>query len=44
LLELLRGPRFAEIVASLPGYKAPHAGEVSTIGEALKMAHLPVSA
>lgn len=35
LLDLLRGPRFAEIIAALPGYSAPRAGEVSSVSEAL---------
>jgi molybdate transport repressor ModE-like protein len=35
LLDLLRGPKFAGIIAALPGYSAPRAGEVSTVAEAL---------
>jgi molybdate-binding protein len=34
LLELLRGPRFGERVARLPGYSSDRAGEVTTISQA----------
>jgi molybdate transport repressor ModE-like protein len=35
LLETLRGGKFAEIIAALPGYSSPRAGEVSSVAEAL---------
>jgi molybdate-binding protein len=37
LIDLLRGAKFREIIAALPGYSAPHAGAVSTVTDALKM-------
>jgi molybdate transport repressor ModE-like protein len=45
LLGFLRGPEFAAVIASLPGYTAPQAGVVTTVGEALtKITEHPVSA
>lgn len=38
LIDLLRGPKFRAIVTGLPGYSAPRAGDVTTVGDALKIA------
>jgi molybdate transport repressor ModE-like protein len=37
LLTVLRGPAFRNAIDALPGYRASHAGEVSTVAEALKI-------
>jgi molybdate transport repressor ModE-like protein len=35
LLEALRGEKFAHVIAGLPGYSAPRAGEIATVAEVL---------
>jgi molybdate transport repressor ModE-like protein len=44
LLSILRGAKFRDVIASLPGYSAPRAGEVSTVAEALAAAPQPQEA
>jgi predicted ABC-type transport system involved in lysophospholipase L1 biosynthesis ATPase subunit len=41
LLATVRGAGFSALIASLAGYTAPHAGEVSTVADALGAAGQP---
>jgi molybdate transport repressor ModE-like protein len=43
LLGVLRGPKFRAVIDGLAGYQAPHAGRVSTVGEAFNMAEQPAN-